>query len=134
MMTGVRHLTEQQTLAALRRGAPVEQMLTATLASGTISWLRASPSATCFALRLHQDLDDGSDDFFDVYEFRSVDEDDYLGEGCLVGEYPDAATVLEAATRIGARIDRWVNEGMIQDEYADLRTRDSAHHSGPSRP
>lgn len=123
-MGGMRHLTEQQAIGALRRGASLEQMLTPALdGSGTIRWLQAIPSGIGITLRIHHDYDDGRDDFLDVYEFRSVDEDDYLGAGSIVGEYPDAATLLSAASELGATAERWVNEGIIQDEYGDLRNR-----------
>jgi len=32
-----------------------------------------------------------------------------------------ARTLLQAAFDAGAQSDRWVNEGVIQDEYRDLR-------------
>lgn len=119
----MRYLTEKQTLAALRRRVPIEQMLSENLEAGSFSWLAALPSEDGFVLRLHRTLDEGSDNYLDVYEFGSVDEDDYLGEGELIGEYQEEATLLEAAVGVGARADRWVNEGVIQDEYRDLRSR-----------
>ena len=119
----MRHLTEQQALAALRRRAPIEQMLSENLDAGSFSWLAVLPSPHGCVLRLHRTVDAGSDDYLDVYEFGSVDEDDYLGEGELIGEYTDEATLLEAATEVGARVDHWVNAGVIQDEYRDLRLR-----------
>jgi hypothetical protein len=96
----MRHLTGQQALTALRRRAPIEQMLSENLDSASFSWLEARPSGQGFALRLRHTLDDGSESFLDVYEFRSVDEDDYLGEGVLVGEYPDEASLLQAAVEV----------------------------------
>lgn len=50
-----------------------------------------------------------------------IEHDDEGGEGPLVGVYPDAEAVLDAAVSIGARLGRWVNAGVLQDEYADLR-------------
>jgi len=123
MVVPMRHLTEQQTLVALRRRVPVEQMLSEDLRTGSFSWLAALPSQDGFALRLHHTVDAGSDDFLDVYEFGSVDEHDYLGEGELIGVHPDETTILKAASEAGARADRWVNAGVIQDEYRDLRSR-----------
>lgn len=119
----MRHMTEQQALTALRRRAPIEQMLSENLDTASFSWLAARPSGQGFTLRLRHTRDDGSANFLDVYEFKSVDEDDYLGEGVLVGEYPDEASLLQAAVEVGAQMDRWVNEGVIQDEYRDLRAR-----------
>jgi hypothetical protein len=94
----------------------------------TITWLSASPSDAGVTLRLHHVLDDGSEKFFDVYEFRSVDEDDYLGEGRVVGVYPVAAAALEAAVEFGARIDRWANQGVVQDEYETFGYRSRPRH------
>jgi hypothetical protein len=118
---GVRHVSEQQTFSALRRGASVEQMLTDSLSERRVRWLVALPDVDGITLRLHHVRDDGDADFLDVYEFQPVDEEEYFGEGRVVGRYPDAETVLEAAVVIGARPDRWVNAGVIQDEYAALR-------------
>lgn len=118
---GVRHLNEVQTLSALRRGTSIEQMLTHSLSERSIQWLNVLPTDDGFALRLHHVHDDGDADFLDVGEFQPVDEDEDFGEGRLVGQYPDAETVLEAAVVMGGRPDRWVNAGVIQDEYWALR-------------
>jgi hypothetical protein len=120
---GVRHLTEQQALAALRRGAAIEQMLSEDLRSGSFRWLDARRSDAGFELYVHETLDDGSDNFWDIYEFRSVDDDDEFGTGVIVGIYPAEALLLQSASELGARPDRWVNDGVIQDEYGELRTR-----------
>lgn len=106
---------------ALRGDHSIEQMLTATLSERTLSWCSVHPAGEGFALKLHHVHDDGNDEFLDVYEFRSVTEEEAAGEGRLLGEYPDAASALKAAGVIGARADRWVNAGVIRDEYADLR-------------
>jgi hypothetical protein len=124
MITPVRHLTEQQGATALRRGAAIEQLLTATLDEGTVRWLSITATDDGFTLRRHDVLDDDSDDFLDVYEFRPVDEDEYVGEGILLDSFPDAPAAIEAATRNGSRMTRWVKGGVIQDEYADLRSAD----------
>lgn len=62
----------------------------------------------------------GGDGFLDVYEFPPVDEDEYIGEGIVLGTFPKAPAALAAAHQNGARMTRWVNGGMVQDEYADL--------------
>lgn len=117
----MRHLSEQQALSALGRGVSIEQMLTASPSERTIRWFGALPTGASFALRLHHVRDDGSDDFLDIYEFRAVEEEEELGEGRLVGEYPDASSVLEGAVVLAGRTDRWVDAGVIQDEYARLQ-------------
>lgn len=117
----VRHLSEQQTLAALHRRISVEQMLTRNLSDGTVCWLSVQPTGEGFAVRLHRVRDEESTDFFDVYEFEPMDEDEDSGEGRLAEHYPDARTALAAAVGEGAHPGRWVNSGVLQDEYADLR-------------
>lgn len=117
----VRHLTEQQANAALRRGVPIEQLMTTSLAEGTVTWLELSATGDGFVLRRHHVLDDGLDDFIDVYVFRAVNEDDYIGEGVVLGTFHDAQGAFEAASRVGADMSRWVNGGVVQREYADLR-------------
>lgn len=118
----MRRLTEQQTLSALRRGAAVEQMLNESLADREpIRWVSASAVDGRFALRLHQVRDEGTVEFLDVSAFTPIDEEEQYGEGRLVGEYADAEALLAAAAVIGGRSDHWVNAGVIQDEYADLR-------------
>lgn len=48
----VRHLNEQQTLLALRRGTSIEQMLTHSLSDRSIRWLSVLRTDDGFALRL----------------------------------------------------------------------------------
>jgi hypothetical protein len=106
-------------------GASIKQLLTATLDEGTDRWLSIAATDSGFALRLHDVLDDGRDDFLDVYELRPADEDDYVREGRLLGTFPDVPSTFAAATRNGARMTVcWVNSGVVQDEYADLRSAD----------
>jgi len=117
----MRHLTEQQAVAALRRRVPIEQMLSKNLEAGSFSWLEAQPCEAGFVLRLHHTVDAGSDNYVDVYGFGSVDEDDDIGMGELIATCPDEASLLEAAVEVGAQAGRWVTAGVIQDEYRDLR-------------
>lgn len=125
MMGCVRHLSEQQALAALRRGETVEQMLTAVLdETRVVSWLVVQPAAErAFAVRLHRVTDEDvvEPDFLDLYEFTPLDDNEPIGEGHLVGEFPEAEHALSAAASLGARGDRWVNGGLVQDEYFDLQ-------------
>lgn len=116
----MRHLTEQQAVAALERGASIEQMVTTALGTGSVCWVELVPVEGSFSLFRHETYDDGTDEFFDVYAFRSADPDEDA-DGILLGIYPDAPTALRMAVRGGARPDRWVDQGVIQDEYADLR-------------
>lgn len=56
-----------------------------------------------------------------MYEFAPLDEQEQHGEGRLVALYPDEDSALRTASSIGGRPDRWVNAGVVQDAYADLR-------------
>lgn len=95
-------------------------MLTETLGGQDIRWLSVHAAGGGLTLSLHRVRDEGTNDFLDVTAFSPVDEDEEFGEGRLLGRYPDAATVLAAAEAAGGRSDRWVNAGVVQDEYADL--------------
>jgi hypothetical protein len=57
----------------------------------------------------------------DVYELTPVDSEEYVGEGVDVGRHAEAEAALEAAAAHGAQSARWVNFGMVADEYADAR-------------
>jgi hypothetical protein len=116
-------LTREQAAAALRRGAAIEQMLSTSLSGGSFRWLDARATGEAVTLRLHETVDDGSDGFLDVYAFRSVDEDDDYGAGVIIGEFRSVAAALEGAGEVGAVADQWVNAGVIQDEYCDMRTQ-----------
>jgi hypothetical protein len=114
----VRHLTEFQARAAIRRGADIEQLLTASPA-GVVSWLATRPRPHGIDLVRNDRLDCGTDDFCDVYEFEPMDPESY-GEHRLL-TCAEFAEAFAAAMHIGARADRWVNEGLIDAEYGDLR-------------
>ena len=109
-------------MAALRRGVALEQLLTTTLEEGAVTWLSIAVAADGFELRRHAVFDAGSDDFLDVYEFPPVDEDEYSEEGIALGTFAEAPAAFAAAHQNGAQMTRWVNSGMVQDEYADLRS------------
>lgn len=98
-------------------------MLTGSLIAGTVEWLSAAPTFRGIELRRFKVLDEGNDGFLDVHEFRPLDEDEYRGEGVLVGHFSRARELLDHAVGKGARLDRWVNKGVVQDEYAALRTQ-----------
>lgn len=118
-----RHLTEPEALAALRRGRPVEQFLgrTETGETQVVRWLTAMPADSGYILALHQVEDIGTDDFADVTQFPPLDDDEYIGEGrrLISGDSPEE--ILQAAVEFGAQGDRWVSEGVVQDEYVDAR-------------
>ena len=115
----MRHLTPAQAVAALRRGKPVEQLLRSEPHEGqpTVKWLSVNPVRDgSFVVTAHHVYDDGIPD---VYELTPVDPEEYVGEGVDVGRHAEPEAAIEAAGDHGALSDRWVNLGMVADEYAD---------------
>jgi hypothetical protein len=122
----MRHLHPSFAEGALRRGVTITQLLPDSADVGkrrTITWLRASRRTEGhYVLGRHYVFDEGSPDFIDVWEFSSVDDDEDLGQGVDLAAFDSPAALLAAATSDWrADPERWVNEGVIQDEYRDLR-------------
>lgn len=120
----MRHLTHAAALAALNRGAGIQQLLPVSDEDeDTVRWVTARPDRTGqYLLTLHHVFDEGTEDFMDVAEFSPVDDEEYVGEGKQVAQAPSAEGLLEAARQVGARDGRWVNQGVIDDEYRDSRS------------
>jgi hypothetical protein len=120
----MRHLTVNFALGALRRGSGIQQLLGTDCVAGrpTLRWLTAwrDRDGGC-VLTIHHAFDEGSEQFWDVAEFSPVDPDEYLGEGRHLGTFSTPEDVLHAAQAYGAVTTRWVNQGVIDDEYRDLR-------------
>lgn len=68
---------------------------------------------------LHEVEDVGSADFADLYEFPPLDEDEYTGEGRLIGSARSVEDAFALAVGEGAEDGRWVNEAVSQEEYLD---------------
>jgi hypothetical protein len=116
----VRHLSRQQSLAALGRGDAIEQLVsTGQTIVDTVEWLCLSPESSGFKLTRHRVQNIGDPDFLDVYELPPIDVDEELGEGLVVAICDDGALALDMAAQFGAVPDKWVNQGLVQDEYAD---------------
>ena len=74
-----------------------------------------------FRLWLLEVQDVTSEGFRDITEFPSIDPDPDFCYGRVVATTPEPRAVLLAAHDYGAKDDRWVNQGVIQSEYNDLR-------------
>lgn len=119
-----RHLSPDETAAALKRGRQTEQLLgLEESADGrrAVRWLTASTNGRMYELRLHVVEDVGTDELLDVSEFPPLDPEEYVGEGRLVAVADDPTSVLQAAAQFGAADGRWVNQGLVEAEYADVR-------------
>jgi len=115
-----RHLTENEAVSALRRGRAVEQLLDEARHEGrpTARWLSIIRREDAFVVLVHHVYDDGSPDFRDLSEFEPVDIEEDVGEGREVAREPEPERALLAASSHGAAPERWVNEGVVADEYA----------------
>jgi hypothetical protein len=120
----MRHLTPASAVSALGRGREIEQFLGGSVDGevSSITSITISPRGDAFGVSVHEVLDVGSEDFLDVSEFPPIDEGEYVGEGRSLGTAASPADAIALAESIvAARPDRWVNQGMVGDEYADYR-------------
>lgn len=120
----MRYLAESFLLGALRRGRSVEQFLGPCGSAGRpgVRYVEVRAAKTSFEVYLHTVEDAGSEGFFDLGEFPPFDPDDEAGEfGRLLGMAEDPLAALIVAEQCaGAGRGRWVNEGIVQDEYGDF--------------
>ena len=120
----MRHLTRSFAGGALRRGREVEQLVEAFEQDGRrgLRWASISPATRWNGLivRLHtvEDLDDTDRLTVDEYpSFHETDEEDF---GQTIGETESAEEAIDLADReLGADPARWLNQGVLQDEYND---------------
>jgi hypothetical protein len=111
-----RYLTLQEAESALNRGKTVEIFLGPfTLNSEKcIRWASFSKSETGITGSLWEAFDQGSIDYVDVYTFDSP-----------TGEYDEptksvtAETIKSSALELGINNFNFINQGIVQDEYAD---------------
>jgi hypothetical protein len=118
-----RHLSRALAEAALRGGRGIEQLLSVDV-EGTgirrVRWVAISSSRRGeFTLTAHNVRDEGSSSIFDVHEFAPADDEEPIGEGRLVNTFAEAEMAISAAEALGAVPARWVNQGLIGDEYRD---------------
>ncbi|MZD05320.1 hypothetical protein GTW43_09525 [Streptomyces sp. SID5785] len=117
-------MTESFVVGALKRGQSVEQFLGPVTASGRsgVSYVEVRPARGAYEVYVHTVEDVGHESFFDLSSFPAFDtdaeEEDF---GRLVATVQDPLSGLAAAEEVtGAVRERWVNESVTQDEYADF--------------
>lgn len=121
----VRHVTLEQAARTLRRGKEVQQLLPSEPHDGrpTVRRLAIGPEDESFVVRLHRVFDPGDPAFLDISEFEPVDANEEVGEGVEVARDSLPEGALATAAQHGAVPDRWVNQGLVENEYADARSR-----------
>ena len=114
----MRHLTESNIQSALQRGRYVEQLISPTRTDNAtiLRWLELRSTDDRFTLTLYEVFDDGSEDYLDVYsiEQASPDEEPVRHSFSTLDE-----ALLFAESSYSAPRTRYVNQAVIQDEYAD---------------
>lgn len=106
--------------SALNRGTGVEQFLGGFMDGDepALRWITLchGPDGEV-EIWLNEAYDQGDESFLDVYEFTPLDDDEDHEPVARVPTLAEALTL--AQQRFGANPDRWVNAGVVQDEYLD---------------
>ncbi|MEG2806025.1 hypothetical protein [Stenotrophomonas sp.] len=122
----MRHLIEFDVKANLRNGRTVEQLLPGRIEAGETIIRHLSIHRTRegeWMVEVYEVYDDGPD-FMDLYEFSSVDPDMPAGEEPTFASVEDALAY--CSEQLGARPDRYVNLGLVSEEYRDRYHPDAA--------
>lgn len=124
-----RYLYKDEVAAALRRGKTVECFLGRCERAGTLGVGHISIDITddMIVARLFETEDMGSPAFLDIYEFGALNRALQQGEPDLIVSFTsldECLTFMEA--RWPGSSERLVNEGVLQDEYADFLAGRSA--------
>ncbi|GAA4599220.1 hypothetical protein GCM10023194_78760 [Planotetraspora phitsanulokensis] len=120
----VRHLTRDFAAGALRRGKEIEQFLEAFEEDGRRGLKHAAiwdNRSGCFVVRLWIVEENPGPTFLPIDEFLAFyDVDDEQEGGRHVGTADSPGGAIElAAQKLGAHPERWVNQGVLFDEYYD---------------
>jgi hypothetical protein len=116
----MRYLIDLDVTTHLAAGRDIEQLLPERyemdqLVIRYVSIERNKPNS--WRVRLCEVLDNGTPGFIDVYEFEPVDPDLPFGDEWMFDSIDSALKFAENA--LEARHDRYVNRGLIQDEFKD---------------
>jgi len=113
----MRHVLPTFHASAFRRGQSLEQFMGGGFdgEDQTVRWLELRPTDEGVEVWEFEVVDVGDIEFTDVSEFASIDL-----EAPPVAILPSAPEALEFAHRqLGASPERWVNSGVVGDEYRD---------------
>ena len=114
----MKYLEIEQLKTSLRLGKTVEQWLGHIDEEDytILKWLSLEPEPNGkYSVVYIESFDDGNADFIDVYEFSALDPDEPFGVIETFSSLDEAITF--SINEYGALEDKFVNSGMIQDEY-----------------
>ncbi|MFE6977372.1 hypothetical protein [Streptomyces sp. NPDC057682] len=120
----MRYLAESFILGALRRSRSVEQFLgpVGPPERRGVRYVEVRAARTSYEVYVHAVEDVGHEGFVDLDVFPPFDQDAEEEDfGQLLGTTEDPQDALTLAEeRTGAVPGRWVNQGVVQDEYRDF--------------
>jgi hypothetical protein len=98
--------------STLRRGKAIEQFLGRADSHDTIRWLELRPKSDAIEIWEFVAPDAGDQGHLDIYSFIGADD------GKLIATLSAPSEALEYAQKhLGARVERWVNQFVSQEEY-----------------
>ena len=111
------YLLDVQITPSLNAGKAIEQWLGVDKRQdyNVLKWIRIDKNKSLFDVTYFESFDDGDEIFLDIYSFSSVDADEPYG---LTSAFPTLTEALQfASTHYGAKPDKYVLDGNIQQEY-----------------
>jgi hypothetical protein len=121
-----RYLSLAEAEATLRRGKSVECFLGRCERDGQsgIRWLSFRGNAKTVQVSVFETADQGGEGMLDLYEFGPLDSSRELDEADEELHFTDfAEAIAELNTRFPVVSTKLVNEGVVQNEYADFIAR-----------
>ena len=118
-----RYLLKDEVAAAFRRGKAVECFLGPCGRAGKpgVRYIAISGNGATVVARLFESQDLGGPEFLDLYEFGPIDPALEHGEPDESVSFPSLDECLTFMDeRWAGSSERLVNEGVLQDEYADF--------------
>ncbi|MCW0457417.1 MULTISPECIES: hypothetical protein [Xanthomonas] len=116
----MRYLTNLDVRTNLAAGREVEQLLPERheMNQLVIRYISIEKNRSGgWKVRFCEVFDGGNPEFIDVYEFEALDPDLPFGDEWVFDSIEGAMSFAEE--KFGAANDRYVNRGLIQDEYKD---------------
>ncbi|WP_316766505.1 hypothetical protein [Pedobacter frigiditerrae] len=114
----MKYLQFEQLKNNLNIGKPVEQWIGHAIEKDyvVLKWIRIEKENDEFYGVVYTEcFDEGDGDFLDIYEFSTIDPDESFG---IINTFSTVDKAIEfALNEYGASINKFVNSGMIQDEY-----------------
>lgn len=123
----MRYLTLNYIESSLNRGKAIEQFIGEITREGKqgIRFLQVRVHSSSYQLSIYDVEDIGSEEYLDVYSFSPIVEEDYDDPQRQIFNSLDE-TLAFTSSHLTASIDRWTNEGIVQDEYKDYITNKNA--------